>query len=331
MQFRTLGSSDLKVSAFSYGTWQLGDKAYWGDSNWESDKASVFAALDSGINMFDTAAAYGKGESEIALGKALGNKRDDILIASKVLPEFCEPTLLRKQCEDSLMRLKTDRIDLYQIHWPFYHVTNEEVWSVLEELVKEGKVREIGLSNYGSENQDEWFDGGTAVSNQLGYNLLTRTIEDEVLPACEKHGLGVMVYMPLMQGILTGRWDNVDDIPASRRRTRHFSDERDSTRHGEPGCESELMKALGEIERISEGLGITMADLSLAWVLANPAVTTVIVGGRKREQIERNLRALDIELSPETVAELNDVTAPVKKALGTRIDMFCGETECRSK
>ena len=331
MEYRKLGSSELEVSVLSYGTWQLGDKTYWGDSSWEDDAASVQTALDAGINLFDTAEGYGNGASEEALGKALGKRRDDVLISSKVFPEHCQPDLLRQSCEASLQRLGSDHIDLYHIHWPFYDVPIADVWGVLQEFVTEGKVREIALSNYGPQNIAEWFAVGTSVSNQLVYNLLTRCIELEIIPACQEKGMGILAYMPLMQGILAQLWDSIDDIPESRRRTRHFSCERSMVRHGEPGCEVELWAVYREIGRICDGAGLPMADVALAWTLANPAITSVIIGGRRPKQVLRNIKAMDLRLDDSLIAELNAATETIKQTLGTNNDMFCGGTDSRTR
>ncbi len=322
MRYRELGSSGMNVSVLSFGAWQLADAGYWGEDTGADGQAAVDAALGAGINLFDTAEGYAGGESERALGRALGSRRKDVFIASKVSPNNCTPGDLRRSCEASLERLGAGAIDLYQVHWPVCDVPVAEVSATLERLQDEGKVREIGLSNYGPFDLADWFATGSAVSDQLGYNLLFRAIEHDIVPACQDRGLGILVYMPVFQGILAGRWDAVDGIPANRRRTRHFSSAREGVRHGGPGYEELTMQTLEGIATVCEELGQPMATVAVAWLLAKPGVTSVIVGGRNPRQVERNLSAAGLELDPEVVARLDAITDPLKDHFGTNCDMW---------
>jgi myo-inositol catabolism protein IolS len=329
MEYRKLGKSGIEVSALAFGAWQLGDPAYWGDDDQADAESTVEAAIDGGINLFDTAEMYGEGRSEEVLGKALEGKRDQVIIASKVLPEHCAPDKLRAACEASLKRLGTDYIDLYQVHWPNREVPFEATYAELARLRAEGKIRAIGVSNFGVRDFTEWMRLGTAEANQLGYNLLFRAIEYEILPACREFGVGMLVYMPLLQGILAGKWEKVEDIPVKRRRTRHFSGEREGARHGEPGHEVLLMETLGRIRAIAEGAGRNMAELALAWSMAQPGVASVIVGARKPAQLARNLGAAHHPLDGETLRLLDEATRPLREAMGDNPDMWLGAGECR--
>ncbi|MBN2309693.1 MAG: aldo/keto reductase [Candidatus Hydrogenedentes bacterium] len=322
MKRRRLGSSDLEVSALSFGAWQLGDSGYWGQDPNIDEQAAVDAAIDAGITLFDTAEGYARGESERALGRLLGPKRKDVLIASKVSPNHCAPADLRAACEASLQRLGTDVIDLYQVHWPIRDVPAADAYGELERLQTEGKIRAIGVSNFGPEDLDDWFASGSCVSDQLGYNLLFRAIEYEIVPACRKYNLGILVYMPVLQGILAGRWKSVDEIPENRRRTRHFSGDREGVRHGEPGCEELTFKVLGDIAGIAEEVGQPMATVAMAWLLAKPGVTSVIIGGRNPRQVTRNVGAADLELSAEVVGRLDEATEPLRAYFGRNCDMW---------
>lgn len=329
MQYRKLGSSSLDVSVLSFGAWQIGDPAYWGEGSREEVQATVDKAIEAGINLFDTAEMYGKGESERVLGAALGSRRKDVLVASKVWPDKCAPAELRRACEGSLKRLGTDAIDLYQVHWPVRDVPIADVYGEMARLREEGKIREIGVSNFGAQDLDNWMKSGACVSNQLGYNLLFRAIEWEVLSACRKHRLGVMVYMPLMQGLLAGRWDDAGNVPPLRRRTRHFSGAREGTRHGEAGCEALTFEAIRQIRQLAEELGQPMANVALAWTMAQSGVTTVIVGGRRPDQLERNLAAADLTLSLDALDCLDRITEPLKRHLGANADMWLSNAESR--
>ncbi len=330
MEYRPLGNSDLMVSVYAFGAWQLADTAYWGERADADAEAVVQAAVDAGVTLFDTAESYAGGRSEEVLGKALGARRNEVLIASKVSPEHClRPEMLRAACEASLKRLGTGVIDLYQVHWPCEPARFEDAAAELMRLKGEGKIRAIGVSNFGPRHLDAWMRSGPCDSNQLGYNLLFRAIEYETAPACRERGVGILAYMPVMQGILAGRWKHVDEIPEMRRRTRHFSSERPGTRHGEPGCETLLMRTLAELEALCGELGEPMARVAIAWLLGQPGVTSVIVGGRTPAQLVRNLAASALMLDDASIRRLNTITDPLKECLGSNPDLWCGEAERR--
>ena len=324
MNYRMLGSTSWRVSAIAFGAWQLGDQKYWGEHTDSDSEATVRMALDSGINLFDTAEMYGAGESEVVLGKLLGARRDDVYVASKFWPDHASGAGIKAACEASLKRLGTDRIDLYQVHWPSRTVPFAESAEALIALLQEGKIRAVGVSNYGALDLADWLPHGAVVSNQVGYNLLFRAPEFEILPACRAHGIGVLVYMPLMQGLLSGRYASVEDIPVLRRRTRHFSSEREGTRHGEAGAESLTFQALTEIRRIAAEAGIPMAELALAWLLAQDGVTSAILGARRPAQLEGNLAAASRGLSKDVLAALDAATLPLRAHFGTNTDMWDG-------
>jgi len=324
VEYRRLGKSDLEVSLLGLGAWQLADPEYWGADSDVDCEGTVRAALDAGINFFDTAEGYGDGESERVLEKALGDRRNEAIIASKVLPEHCAPADLKSACEQSLERLDSDYIDLYQIHWPPREVPCADVFGAAEELRAAGKIREIGVSNFGPQDIEDWMHVGGAVSNQLGYNLAARMIEYEIVPACRKHGLGVIAYMPLLQGILAGRWESIEEIPMKRRRFRHFSATREGTRHGEAGHEDFLMDMLSDLRYYAERKGVSMAALCLWWLTVQPGVSSIIVGARKPEQLQRNIDAVDLKLGPVAHADLNELSGPLKEALGRNADLWEG-------
>ncbi len=330
MEYRTLGNSGLNVSVYAFGAWQLGDSSYWGDKDSADAEAAVQTAIDAGVNLFDTAENYGGGDSETVLGKALGARRNDVYIASKVAPDHCMPVeRLREACEGSLKRLGTDVLDVYQVHWPCDPAHFDDVAAEMLRLKDQGKIRAIGVSNFGPKHLDAWMKSGACDSNQLGYNLLFRAIEYEIVPACRKHGVGILAYMPVMQGLLAGRWNTIGEIPEARRRTRHFSCERDGTRHEEPGCEDLLMNALRSIGDLCNELGEPMARVAIAWLMAQPGVASVIVGGRTKAQLERNLAAADLRLDDAVLEQLDARTASLKEHLGRNPDMWCGEADRR--
>lgn len=329
MRYRPLGSSGLNISVLSFGAWQLGDPDYWGPGDEKDAQAAVDAALDAGINCFDTAEMYGKGESERILGRLLGSRRHEVIVASKISAENCAPGKVRAACEASLQRLNRDYLDLYQIHWPFATEAFADVYEVLSQLRDEGKIRHIGISNFGVRQMNDWLDTGDAVSNQLGYNLLFRAIEYQIAPECRKRNLGILAYMPLMQGLLAGIWNTVAEIPMLRRRTRHFSGTLPGTRHGEEGCEALLLDTLAELRDFASGVGLPLPTLSLAWVVAQPGVTSAIIGARHAAQLQRNAVAGSLDIGPAAVAELDEFTGMLKKRLGANADMWNNEGSSR--
>jgi len=323
MKYRKLGADGPEVSVLSFGAWPMGDTPYWGEDDQANAEAAVHTAIDEGINLFDTAEGYGAGDSEKALGRFLGAKRDQVLIATKVGPDNCAPDRLRNACEASLERLGTDYIDLYQIHWPFRDVPFEAAAEVLLRLKEEGKIRAIGVSNFGPIDLEAWLAVSPCASNQLGYNLVFPVIEHEIVPACLRHDVAILVYMPLAQGILSCRWKSLEDIPQARRRTRHFAHNRSGVRHNEPGCEELLSKTLGHLDELAADLACPPATLALAWVMDQPGVTSVIIGARNPAQLQRNTAVLDFELDDATRARLDALSQPFKEVFGKNADMWC--------
>jgi myo-inositol catabolism protein IolS len=345
---RPCGRSGLLLPRMTVGCWAFGGGEYWGAQSQDDVEAVVHRALDLGIDAFDTAEAYNGGASEIALGRALKGRRDRAIVVSKVSPDHTAPAVLRAHCEASLRRLDSDWIDLYLVHWPINanairHFSGDpallrqppdvaEAFATLADLRRAGKVRHVGVSNFGVEQLAEALAAGAELTaNELPYNLLMRGIEPTLLPACAAQGIGVLGYMALMQGVLGGPPRPFDELPAARTRTRHFSSRRPGSRHGEPGIEAETWAALQAIAAIAADAALPVADLALAWAMANPAVTTTIVGCRTGAQLEDNVRALSIGLSEELTARLDRATAPILARLGPGVDYFQGAHDSRSR
>ena len=329
MQYRTLGHTDIEVSTICMGCWGLASDFHWGPQDDAESIATVHAALDAGVNFFDTAEAYGNGHSDEVLGRALQGIRDEVIIAGKVLPSHLAPNDLIRSLEATLKRLNTDYIDLYQIHWPSREVPIEESWAVLERLQQEGKIRAIGVSNYGPLDMAELLAVGTPVSNQLPYSLLYRAVEFGAQQLCVANDISLLAYSPLLHGLLTGKYEKVDELPASRARTRHYSKDRPHTRHSEPGCEEETNQALSAIRRISQEIGESMTHVSLAWLLHQPGVDSVVTGMRRSEQARDSARAAELSLSADVLKQLDLATRPVKECLGPNLDMWQTESRFR--
>lgn len=320
MKYRMLGNSSLEVSVVT-----LGCMTFTGDSNWgpqdEKDSVeTVRAAYDAGITFYDTAEGYADGMTETLLGKALGADRKRVMIASKVSASNLTKEKLIASCEASLKRLGTDYLDLYQIHWPSREIPIEETMDALLRLKEQGKIREIGVSNYGVLDIDTVLTYNVVVSNQLAYNMLFRGIEYSVLPKCMENGIGVLTYSSLAQGLLSGKYKTADDFPVGRARTKIFSKNREGARHGLDGCEELAFAAIDKIRSICADIGEDMADVALAWSLAQPGITSVIAGGRTAAQALQNAKGADITLAPDVLSALNKATEAVKAHLGDDAD-----------
>ena len=330
MQYRKLGSTDIEVSAVAFGCWAIVGGFNWGPQDEADSLAALRAAYDAGVTFFDSAEIYGDGYSEQLVGKALGDVRDSIVIASKVSADHFAPADLREACERSLHNLGTDRIDLYQLHWPSREIPVAETLGVLAELEAEGKIRACGVSNFGPRDLAECLATGRPIANnQLAYNMLFRAIEFEILPTCVREGIGVLCYSPMLQGLLTGKFASADDVPVDRARTRHFACTRRDARHSEPGAEAETFAAIAGIRQVAAELGQPMANVALAWLLAQEGVTSVLAGGRNPEQARANAGAGDLVLPDDAIARLSAVAEPLKVKLGANADMWQTESRIR--
>ncbi len=331
MRTRKLGGTDLEVSTIAFGCWAIVGGFNWGPQEEADSIAALKAAFDAGFTLFDTAEGYGDGYSEELIGRALADVRDEIVIASKVSPSHFAPDDMRAACDASLARLGTDRIDLYQLHWPSRDIPFAETLGVLQELKDAGKILHAGVSNFGIVDLPAAAAAapGLIAGNQLAYSLLFRALEFEVVPQCIDHGVGVLTYSSLMQGLLTGKFASADDVPDDRARTRHFASSRPQARHSGPGCEDVTFAAVAAIRDIADGLGEPMADVSLAWLAAQPGVSSVIAGGRNADQARRNARAGDLELPEDVIAKLTEATDGLKQALGPNPDMWQSESRMK--
>ncbi len=329
MRYTTLPNTDLRVSVVAMGCWALSGDSTWGPQDEAEATAAVHAALDAGINFFDTAEMYGAGLSEQRLGQALLGRRDRAVIASKFNAENMAPKALAAACERSLRNLQTDRIDLYQIHWASHTVPLADTWAELLRLRDKGKVRAIGVCNFGAGDLSNLLAIDRPATDQLPYGLLSRAIEYQVLPRCRQEGVGVLCYSPLLLGLLSGKYADAASVPDGRARTRHFSSRRAQTRHGEPGCERETFAAIARIREISGQIGRPMADVAVAWLLHQPGVTGVLAGIRSAAQAQENAVAADLSLSEGLLAALTEATEPVKQALGANPDLWQRAEESR--
>ncbi len=344
---RPCADTGLCLPPMGLGTWAFGGGSYWGPQDQGEVDTVVSRALDMGIHYFDTAETYNAGASEVSLGRALRGQRDRAIIGSKVSPSNTKPATLRACCEASLTRLGTDRIDLYMVHWPIHanslrHFTQDplllahppsvaEAFLALAQLQAEGKIGHIGVSNFGVRQLEEVRALGVRIAvNEMPYNLLMRGIEVEIGPYCQDHGIGIMGYMTLMQGVLAGDFPSFETVPSMRLRTRHFSSKRAGSRHGEAGFEEQTWSALQAIREIALSLNLPVADLAIAWALHNSAINCVLAGCRTLSQLEENARAVHHSLSEDTVQRLNAATEELLRLLGPNTDYYQGLADTRT-
>ena len=324
-----LPRTDLHVSRLCFGCWGIVSDFHWGQRDEHQALQTMHVALDAGINFFDTAAMYGAGASEQLLGQFLANRREQVVIASKVHVDCMRPEDLIRSCEQSLVRLGTDYIDLYQTHWTSREVPIEDSWQAMLRLREQGKARFVGACNLGPGDLARVIAIEPPVTNQLPYNLLWRMIEAEILPLCRAHEIGVLAYSPLMHGLLAGRYASADEVPEGRARSRHFRSDRGLARHGEAGCETETFAALEALRSLSRQTGRSMADLALAWCGQQPGVASVIAGASTPSQLAANVTALADPLPAETLHAMSAATSALAAALGTNADMWQGTNASR--
>lgn len=309
MKTTTLGRSGLQVSRIAFGTWSFGGD--WGSVDVDAAQQAIRYARELGVNFFDTAQGYGNGSAEEILGDALRSEldanRDGIVIATKGgIDPGTERSrdsgreFLRTGVESSLRAMKIDHIDLYQVHWPDPQTPFEDTAGYLQELVDEGKIRHVGVSNF-DEQQMAAFDRTRPVETlQPPYHLFRRSAEAEIWPYVQANNIGVLVYSPLGSGLLTGSMtpDTTFDDDDWRSQASAFRGEAFETN----------LRVVDELKEFAASKGIEVSQLAIAWVLAQPEVDVAIVGARSRRNIERSLAADDVELTADDLAKIDQIT-----------------------
>lgn len=317
MEFRRLGASGLKISELAYGNWIT----HGGQVAEDAAIACVHAALDGGITTFDTADVYAGTEAEVILGKALaGQRREGLEIFSKVYwpvgPGVNDRGLSRKHiiegCNASLRRLGVDYLDLYQAHRYDYETPLEETLRAFDDLVRQGKVLYIGVSEWRAEEieaavslaKEMGFD--RIVSNQPQYSALWRVIEAEVDPVCRRYGIGQLVWSPMAQGVLTGKYLPGQPPPAGSRAT-----SKDGAAFIERWLQDDVLNAVQQLRPLADEMGLTMGQLALTWVLANDNVSAALIGASRPEQVTESLKASGVSLPAEVKGKIDAILAPV--------------------
>ena len=302
MQHRSLGKSDLKISTILMGTWQAG-KEMWVDIDDSQSIRAIRTAVECGITAFDTAAAYGRGHSERILGEAIASVRTEVVLATKVFANRLKFDQVLNSCHQSLKNLKTDYIDLYQIHWPSgafgtRAVPIEETMAAMSELKEKGKIRAIGVSNFSFAQLEEASQYAIIDSIQSPYSLFWRHIERDITKYCRENDISILAYSPMAQGLLTGKFaqDHVFENGDHRRKNRLFG----------PEHFRRAQEALDGLRPIAESKSASVAQLALAWVISHPGIYA-IAGARAAGQVAQNARAADISLSEKDLARLDEI------------------------
>jgi aryl-alcohol dehydrogenase-like predicted oxidoreductase len=322
MHYRTLGSSNLSISSIGVGTWAMGGPWEYGWGSIDDTKSiqAIHQAFDLGVNFIDTADVYGLGHAEEVVGKAIKDRREDIIVATKfgllwdeqtgkITGENGKQQHVFAACEASLKRLQTDYIDLYQIHWPDTNTPLEETLQALEQLVSHGKIRYFGVSNFSIEQLKICKQFPHFCSDQPPYNILSRRIEKDVLPFCKDNHIGLITYAGLAYGYLTGTF-NLD-----------YTFEKGDWRGNHPAFKDNAWKQnleiISRLKQWVEQREKTLSELAIAWVLSELAVTTALVGSANPKHVKQNIQAINWKLSQK---EREEITNIANDAIGIYFD-----------
>lgn len=322
MEHRQLGESDLKVSAITFGAWAIGGWM-WGGTEHNDAVRAIHASVDEGVTSIDTAPVYGQGLSEELTGDALkGLNRSKIQILTKfgMRWDLAKGTLAFKskdndgkdidvykyagkesvilECENSLKRLGTDYIDLYQIHWPDVTTSMDETFEAVLRLKEQGKIREAGVSNYNVAQMKEADKVIKLASNQVPFSMVEREIEKELVPYCIENKKGILAYSPLQRGILTGKIKPGHQFGEG--------DHRPNTKFYQPENLNRINAFLDQIKPMAESKSVSLAQLVIRWTIDRPGITVALVGARNAEQAIQNARAINVKLSAEEIKFIND-------------------------
>ena len=307
MRYKKLGNSDLTLSVVGLGTWAIGGEGWqysWGPQDDQQSIKTMHHALDLGVNWIDTAAVYGLGHAEEVVGKALKGMSQKPIIATKcsrkqgadgaLYSELKRQSVIQ-EAEDSLRRLGVEAIDLFQIHWPKPEEDIEEAWEAMTQLIRDGKVRYGGVSNFQIEHMQRCNAGAPLVSLQPPYNMIARYIEEGIIDYCADNDIGIICYSPMYKGLFTGAFtrERIIALPDTdhRKFDPHFQ---------EPELSANL-QLVDELSTLAKRKGVTIAQLTIAWTLRHPQMTAAIVGGRKPEQLDETTAAGDVLLSEEEI------------------------------
>lgn len=299
METRKLGSNGPEVSVIGFGAWAAGGSG-WGEVDDRETNAAIRRSIDLGATFIDTAEVYGGGHSEEVVGEAVRElPRDDYFLATKVSGNDLRPAAIRKAVDGSLRRLGVDYVDLYQMHWPDPSADVRDSMQAMDDLVRDGKTRYVGVSNFDVALMERCLEVRHLDSLQPELSMLEREAESELLPFCQEHGIGVVVYSPMAKGLLTGKYKPTDTFP------------RGDVRAMDPLFQCEAfgrnLRIIERLRPIADRHQRSLAQLAIAWSLAHPPVTVTLVGAKRPSQVEENVGGAGWELRPEDMAEIDEI------------------------
>lgn len=321
MKYKKLGRTGLDVSVITMGSWVMGGGEWWGSDHDDARYVDTLKlAVDSGINIIDTATGYGEGHAEKLVGRALGSQRDKIILASKANADVLTAQNAEATVDASLKRLGTDYIDIYFIHWPQPGISVAHNMEALEQLRQKGKIRFIGVSNFTTAHLDIARSAGTVDVFQPPYSLFWRNIEKELLPYCIQNGIGVMTYSSIAMGLLSGKYTSDTQL-----------EEGDIRKTMVPLFMGETYaKALAAVEvirSIAERKGASVSQAAISWVYSQAGVSTAIVGARTPAQLAENIKAADVEFTQDELDEMAAVSEPVNEDIADWDTMYFKKAE----
>jgi aryl-alcohol dehydrogenase-like predicted oxidoreductase len=321
MEYTKVNNSDLEISIITFGAWAIGGWM-WGGAEKKAAIRAIHKAMDLGVTSFDTAPVYGFGASEEIIARSIKGNRQNLKILTKYglrwdtnqgkfyfdtrdnigrerkIYKFAGKDSIIKECEESLTRLKTDYIDLYQIHWPDPTTPIAETMEAIEILLKQGKIRYAGVSNYNLDQLREAREHTHIISNQVPYSMVNRGIEEDLVPYCVENNISILAYSPLQRGLLTGKITN----------DYHFNDgdHRPNTPHFKEPNRERINNFLDEIKPIAENRNATLTQLVINWTIQQPGIASALVGARNPEQVEENILAANFMLDNEEIKTINE-------------------------
>lgn len=312
MEYRKLGKSDLDISVITLGAWAYGSENFWGKVSEKDIRQVITKAVDGGINVIDTAIGYG--DSEVLVGKAIKNFREKVIVASK---GGADPRKVPHRVDLSLKRLGLDYIDLYQVHYPDIDIPIEYTMEAMDKIKKQGKIKYIGVSNFSVEQLKKAISVADVVSCQSAYNLMWREIEDkDIMKFCHKNNIGMLAYSPLGQGLFTGKFKSLDDIP------KKGGDIRKINLLFKENAFEEGLKIVKILDKLSKKYNKTPAQIAINWVINQKGITSAIVGAKNVEQLTDNLGAVEWKMEKEDYGFLSSKGSKISKMFDYTYSMF---------
>lgn len=317
MKYIKVKHIEEKISVIALGCWKFGGGAYWGGHVDEKvSMKTVDTALDYGINYFDTAESYNDGAADLFLGRAMKGRRDKFIVSTKFYLDKLHKNDVLKTCEDSLKRLQTDYIDVLSPHFPSREVPFEETFEAFDLLRRHGKVRSVGLSNFGASALKKIEAIGRLdeiTLNQLPYSILWRAIEYDIENKTNEYGIGIICYSTLAQGLLSGKYDSPEEFPENLKVLDFF--ESDS-------ITKETFEVVKKFKALCRRENLEMAPTALAWLLTRTDVVSLLTGASVPDQLVKNIKCLDLELSQDIIQEISAISDGLKQAVGNNADMW---------